>query len=68
MFGSPEGSYSTEPDSPARVKEVRAMVAGLHDLGLRVVVDVVYNHVFEAGPQAGQPGLDAIVPGYYLRR
>ncbi|MEV0389081.1 pullulanase-type alpha-1,6-glucosidase [Nonomuraea sp. NPDC050643] len=55
----PEGSYATEPDR--RIKEFRGMVAGLNEAGLRVVMDVVYNHTSSTGV------LDPIVPGYYHR-
>ncbi|MFB4274131.1 pullulanase-type alpha-1,6-glucosidase [Nonomuraea sp. MTCD27] len=55
----PEGSYATDPDE--RIKEFRAMVAGLNRAGLRVVMDVVYNHTHSTGV------LDPIVPGYYHR-
>ncbi|GAA0262208.1 alpha-1,6-glucosidase domain-containing protein [Cryptosporangium japonicum] len=60
----PEGSYAVDPD--ARTDEVRAMVDALHRVGLRVVLDVVYNHTASAG-QAGTNSLDRIVPGYYHR-
>ncbi|HYG65169.1 MAG TPA: pullulanase-type alpha-1,6-glucosidase, partial [Thermoanaerobaculia bacterium] len=62
----PEGSYSTDPDGPARVREFREMVAGLSGIGLRVVMDVVYNHTNAAG-QNDKSVLDRIVPGYYHR-
>jgi pullulanase len=62
----PEGSYSTDPDGPRRIVEFREMVAALNRLGLRVVMDVVYNHTFAAG-QAPKSVLDRIVPGYYHR-
>ncbi|MET7333112.1 pullulanase-type alpha-1,6-glucosidase [Nonomuraea sp. NPDC005650] len=55
----PEGSYATDPDE--RIKEFRAMVAALNGAGLRVVMDVVYNHTHSTGV------LDPIVPGYYHR-
>ncbi|MFG6192092.1 pullulanase-type alpha-1,6-glucosidase [Nonomuraea sp. JJY05] len=55
----PEGSYATDPDK--RIKEFRAMVAALNGAGLRVVMDVVYNHTHSTGV------LDPIVPGYYHR-
>ena len=48
-FMAPEGSYATDPDGSARVVEFRQMVQGLHQLGLKVVLDVVYNHTFAAG-------------------
>jgi pullulanase-type alpha-1,6-glucosidase len=62
----PEGSYASEPDGAARTKEFRGMVAGLNGAGLRVVMDVVYNHTVAAG-QDPRSVLDRIVPGYYQR-
>ncbi|MFL6258091.1 MAG: pullulanase-type alpha-1,6-glucosidase [Thermoanaerobaculia bacterium] len=62
----PEGSYSTDPDGPARVVEFRQMVQSLNLSGLRVVMDVVYNHTSAAG-QNDRAVLDRIVPGYYHR-
>ena len=62
----PEGSYSTNPDGPARIVEFREMVQSLNQMGLRVVMDVVYNHTNAAG-QDPNSVLDRIVPGYYHR-
>ena len=62
----PEGSYSTDPDGPARITEFREMVQSLNGTGLRVVMDVVYNHTNAAG-QDEKSVLDRIVPGYYHR-
>ncbi|GAT64506.1 sulfonate ABC transporter ATP-binding protein [Planomonospora sphaerica] len=62
----PEGSYASEPDGSARIREFRGMVAGLNGAGLRVVMDVVYNHTHAAG-QDPTSVLDRIVPGYYHR-
>ncbi|MEV7006888.1 pullulanase-type alpha-1,6-glucosidase [Streptosporangium sp. NPDC051022] len=62
----PEGSYASAPDGPARIREFRQMVAGLNGAGLRVVMDVVYNHTY-AGGQDPLSVLDRIVPGYYHR-
>jgi pullulanase-type alpha-1,6-glucosidase len=62
----PEGSYSTSPDGAARITEFRAMVQALHAAGLRVVMDVVYNHTNASG-QAAKSVLDKVVPGYYHR-
>jgi pullulanase len=60
-FSAPEGSYATDAaDGRVRVLEFREMVASLHGAGLRVVMDVVYNHT------SGN-FLDRIVPGYYYR-
>ncbi len=62
----PEGSYATDPDGPRRIVEFRAMVAALAHAGLRVVMDVVYNHTHASG-QDERAVLDRIVPGYYHR-
>ncbi len=62
----PEGSYSTNPDGPTRIVEFRDMVGAINRMGLRVVMDVVYNHTNAAG-QAPNSVLDRIVPGYYHR-
>ncbi|MFJ8080745.1 pullulanase-type alpha-1,6-glucosidase [Streptomyces sp. NPDC096205] len=62
----PEGSYATDPDGTARNVEFRKMVKALNEDGLRVVMDVVYNHTAASG-QANTSVLDRIVPGYYQR-
>jgi len=62
----PEGSYALAPDGETRIVEFREMVANLHSLGFRVIMDVVYNHTFESG--LGEKSvLDKVVPGYYHR-
>ena len=65
-YGVPEGSYATDPDGPARIVEFRRMVQALAGHGLRVVMDVVYNHTHASGLQEFSV-LDRIVPGYYQR-
>ncbi|MFD5539872.1 pullulanase-type alpha-1,6-glucosidase [Streptomyces sp. NPDC127079] len=65
-FTVPEGSYATDPDGTARTVQFRRMVKSLNQDGLRVVMDVVYNHTAAAG-QADTSVLDRIVPGYYQR-
>jgi pullulanase len=66
-FNAPEGSYATDADDGAkRIIEFRRMVLGLHRAGLRVGMDVVYNHTSASG-QHPQSVLDRIVPGYYQR-
>ncbi|WP_438947943.1 pullulanase-type alpha-1,6-glucosidase [Streptomyces durbertensis] len=62
----PEGSYATDPDGTRRTVEYRQMVKSLNEAGLRVVLDVVYNHTYAAG-QDDKSVLDRIVPGYYQR-
>jgi pullulanase-type alpha-1,6-glucosidase len=65
-YTTPEGSYATNPDGSARIFEFREMVEALNHMGLRVVMDVVYNHTNASG-QAERSVLDRIVPGYYHR-
>ena len=66
-FSAPEGSYaSNAADGATRIREFRAMVMALHRAGLRVGMDVVYNHTTASG-QREQSVLDRIVPGYYHR-
>ncbi|MGW2487591.1 pullulanase-type alpha-1,6-glucosidase [Streptomyces sp. NPDC001606] len=62
----PEGSYATDPDGTARTVQFRKMVQALNQDGLRVVMDVVYNHTAASG-QADTSVLDKVVPGYYQR-
>ncbi|RKE18823.1 pullulanase-type alpha-1,6-glucosidase [Streptomyces sp. TLI_171] len=62
----PEGSYATDPNGTARTVQFREMVQAMHDAGLRVVLDVVYNHTAAAG-QDQHSVLDKVVPGYYQR-
>lgn len=63
----PEGSYASEGGGPARIIEFREMVKILHGMGLRVVMDVVYNHTYTAALDRHSV-LDKIVPGYWHRR
>jgi pullulanase len=65
-YNVPEGSYATDADGPARILEFRQMVQSLNQSGLRVVMDVVYNHTNSAG-QNPNSILDKLVPGYYHR-
>lgn len=69
-YGVPEGSYvqNEDIDGGSRVLEFRRMIQALNEqIGVRVVMDVVYNHVFAAGQSAERSVLDKVVPGYYLR-
>ena len=66
-YNTPEGSYATDADDGAvRVREFRAMVQALHETGLRVTMDVVYNHTSQS-QQGPLSVLDRIVPTYYYR-
>lgn len=61
-YNVPEGSYVTNPRDPvARILETRTMVHELHKNGIRVVMDMVYNHMTDTA------NMDKIVPGYYFR-
>nr|XP_043631778.1 pullulanase 1, chloroplastic [Erigeron canadensis] len=68
LWGVPKGSYATNPNGPCRIIEFRKMVQALNRIGLRVVLDVVYNHLHGSGPVGDYSVVDKIVPGYYLRR
>ncbi|MEO8016900.1 MAG: pullulanase-type alpha-1,6-glucosidase [Pseudomonadota bacterium] len=65
-YNVPEGSYATDANGSARILEFRQMVQSLNQSGLRVVMDVVYNHTTSAG-QNPNSILDKLVPGYYHR-
>ena len=63
-FNVPEGSYSTDPcHGEVRVKEMKQMVKTLHDNGISVIMDVVYNHVYHDQPFC----FNQIVPAYFSR-
>lgn len=63
-YNVPEGSYSTDPyHGEVRVKEMKQMVKSLHDNDLSVIMDVVYNHVYNAGSF----NFNLIVPDYFSR-
>ncbi len=65
-FLAVEGSYATDPDGPPRIVELREAVQALARAGLRVVLDVVFNHTYAHG-QSPFSVLDRVVPGYYHR-
>ncbi|MGG2971907.1 type I pullulanase [Geobacillus stearothermophilus] len=61
---APEGSYATDPHDPyARIVELKQAIRALQENGLRVVMDAVYNHVYDRE----QSPLEKLVPGYYFR-
>jgi pullulanase len=63
-YNLPEGSYATDPfDGAVRVREFKELVQTLHRHGLGVIMDVVYNHTYNAGDS----NFSALVPGYYYR-
>lgn len=67
VFNTPEGSYASDAESVSRIVEMRAMVQSLHEYGLRVSLDVVYNHTSSSGIWDNSV-LDKVVPGYYHRK
>ncbi|MBB3167302.1 alpha-1,6-glucosidase domain-containing protein [Simiduia aestuariiviva] len=67
-YNVPEGSYASRATGVHRIKELRAMNQALHGMGLRVVMDVVYNHTSSSGFDAASSTFDKLVPGYYFRR
>lgn len=63
-YNAPEGSYSTDPAAPeVRVREMKEMVKALHDAGIGVVMDVVYNHT----ANNDDSNFSLTAPGYYYR-
>jgi pullulanase len=64
-YNVPEGSYATNPyDGPCRIKELKAMIKAFHENGLRVIMDVTYNHTMPIEESL----FDQLVPGYYYRQ
>ena len=64
-YNVPEGSYSTDPaDGLTRITELKKMIAAFHQQGLRVIMDVVYNHTALTETSS----FNQLVPGYYYRQ
>ena len=64
-YNVPEGSYSTNAECPiARIKEFKQMVQAMHKAGIRVILDVVYNHTFDVD----NSNFNLTYPGYYYRK
>ncbi|MBD5465365.1 MAG: type I pullulanase [Lachnospiraceae bacterium] len=62
-YNVPEGGYATDAsDGHVRIKEFKQMVQAIHNAGMGVVMDVVYNHTYE-----GDSAFQRTVPGYYYR-
>ena len=63
-YNVPEGSYATDPYDPVnRILELKSAIKYLNERGIRVIMDVVYNHVYDVSTHSFQK----IVPGYYFR-
>ncbi len=64
-YNVPDGSYSTDPFSPkVRIKEFKQMVQSLHEAGIRVILDVVYNHTFDIA----NSNFQRVYPDYFYRK
>ena len=64
QYNVPEGWYSTDPQDPyKRINELRQLIDEIHGAGMRVTMDVVYNHVYDNKTFP----FDKLVPGYYFR-
>ena len=64
-YNAVEGSYSTDPYDPAvRIREFKQMVQALHANGIRVIMDVVYNHTYSSELS----GFERTMPGYFYRK
>ncbi|TJX13212.1 type I pullulanase [Tissierella creatinini] len=65
LYNTPEGSYATDPEDPVcRIKELKTMILALHESGLKVIIDVVYNHTF----RAFDSNFNTLAPNYYYRQ
>lgn len=64
LFNVPEGSYAVDPIDPhSRIRELKSMIMALHENGIKVVLDMVYNHSYRGGTS----NFEALYPGYYYR-
>jgi len=63
-YNAPEGSYATDPHDPySRIIELKQMIQAFHSCGLKVIMDVVYNHVYIRETS----NFEKLVPGYFFR-
>ncbi len=63
-YNVPEGSYSLEPENPGtRIKELKTLIMKLHEAGMSVVLDVVYNHTY----RTQDSNFNVLYPNYYYR-
>jgi len=63
-FNAPEGSYSSNPETITRILELKMLVQSLHNAGIGVIFDVVYNHTYHTR----RSYFNQTVPGYYYRQ
>lgn len=65
LYNVPEGSYSIDPSDPSlRIYELKKMIQSIHDAGMGVVMDVVYNHTYRTGTS----NFNVLAPQYYYRQ
>lgn len=63
-YNAPEGSYASDPyDGNVRIKEMKEMIQALHDAGIKVIMDVVYNHTYETR----NSNFTKLMPDYYYK-
>lgn len=63
-YNVPEGSYSTDPYNPVtRIRELKEAIKSIHESGMSVIMDVVYNHMYDVE----KSGFNKLMPGYYFR-
>ena len=62
-YNAPEGSYSTNPDTTARITELKQLIMSLHQAGIGVILDVVYNHT----GHTSRSWFNQTIPGFYYR-
>lgn len=63
-YNVPEGSYSSNPyDGNVRISEMKEMIQALHDAGIKVIMDVVYNHTYDSA----NSNFNKIMPDYYYK-
>ncbi|MFA6582689.1 MAG: alpha-amylase family glycosyl hydrolase, partial [Elusimicrobiaceae bacterium] len=65
-FNSPDGWYASKTEDASRVAELKTLIDTLHKNGMKVVMDVVYNHTAEGGPNVTF-GFNALAENYYYR-
>ncbi|HGY57119.1 MAG TPA: type I pullulanase [Caldithrix abyssi] len=66
-FNAPEGWYATRRDDDSAVRELKQLVDALHKRGIRVILDVVYNHTSEGNPLI-QYNFNGLIPGFFYRQ
>ena len=66
-FNAPQGWYATRRDDDSAVRELKQLIDALHKRGIRVVLDVVYNHTSEGNPLI-KYNFNGLIPGFFYRQ